>query len=530
MPFSALTIPAASLPDLLGQAAHATPHQDYLRFAERTLTYQGLHTSAARICGGFQALGVRPGDRVALLVDNCPEFVEAVFGILSLGAVVVPINTANRGTFLRHQLNDSGSVCIVVAPEHLERVQEIREELTTVTSVVVIGEAGDTTIAFEDLRAGEPVARSARPEDLAFILYTSGTTGASKGCMLSHRYLQHAGASLIDSIQREPHEVQFSTLPLFHMHAMTAGVVATLLLHGTSVIGTRFSLSRFWDQIEESKASICYVIGPMATLVAEGPDSPAAQRAYGQLRLVRGAPFTPEATRAWRERFGVAEARAGGYGMTEASPVVTMPRGVEAPAGSSGRVGDGFEMRIVDSSGAEVPPGVQGEITVRPREPHIMFEGYWGRPEATAERWQGEWFHTGDLGSVDADGWFSFGDRLKDCLRRRGENISSVEIEDALLEHPDLAEVAVHAVPSPLTEDDLKVTAVLRPGSSLVASELWEFARSRVPDFAQPRYIEFRSELPRNTIGRVQKFELRNDGVTATTWDAETAKVVPTAR
>jgi crotonobetaine/carnitine-CoA ligase len=191
------------------------------------------------------------------------------------------------------------------------------------------------------------------------------------------------------------------------------------------------------------------------------------------------------------------------------------------PPGATGRPIDCLDLRIVDDDGYEVPPGTPGEVVIRPRIPHVMFEGYWRRPEATADAFRGLWFHCGDVGKLDAEGYFYFVDRKKDYLRYRGENISSHELEMTFRTHPDIADAAVHAVPSKLSEDDVKATLIMRDGAAATERDICLWAIDKLPFFAVPRYIEFRAELPRNAVGRVLKFELRAEGVTARTWDRE---------
>jgi crotonobetaine/carnitine-CoA ligase len=233
----------------------------------------------------------------------------------------------------------------------------------------------------------------------------------------------------------------------------------------------------------------------------------------------------PDVDRVWRERFGCATF-SGGYGLTEASLLSVVPAGEENKPGAAGKPnGEEFEVRLVDDDGLEVPVGEVGEIVCRPTAPNLMFAGYWRRPEATVEALSDLWFHTGDLGRLDADGFLTFVDRRKDSLRRRGENISSFEMEKTLYGHPAVKDVAVHAVPSDVGEDDVKVTVVLRDGAEVGEEELCRWVAERVPYFAIPRYVELRADLPRNPVGRVLKYQLRDEGVTAATWDREAAGV-----
>lgn len=503
-------------------AAEQHPNRVFLGFDDEELTYRSLVERAGAIASGLSARGVGAGDRVASLLDNRPEAVLAWFAANWLGAIHVPLNTALRGAFLAHQLTDAAPGVLIVEADLLARVTEVLDDLPTPPQLIVVGAdqvTYPTFTALEDFPGCEPEATD--PGAVSVILYTSGTTGPSKGCMLSHAYLRHAGETVAWSIGREQHEVQWNCLPLFHMHAMSATVVATLLLRSTSVVARRFSLSGFWPAIEASSAVITYVIGPMAQLIASAEDTPASLRCRGQLRLVRGAPFPPDAAQVWRERFGVREVCVGGYGMTEAAPVVSMPPGSEGPSGAAGLPAPDFEVRVVDDDDQPLPAGDVGEVVVRPGKDHIMFEGYWGRPEATHQRWRNGWFYTGDLGRFDDQGYFYFVDRKRDSLRRRGENVSSFELETAIRQHPAVADIAVHAVPSPLTEDDIKATVVLKPGTAISEAALWRWLVDRIPDFARPRYVEFRPDLPRNAVGRVLKYQLREQGVTSATWDAE---------
>jgi crotonobetaine/carnitine-CoA ligase len=269
------------------------------------------------------------------------------------------------------------------------------------------------------------------------------------------------------------------------------------------------------------------LLGSMGALIADMPDTPEMLRCKGQLRVVHGAPFPPALQQIWQERFGAERVGGNSYGLTECYPLTTLQVGTPAPPGSSGRANDeDFDVRLFDDHDREMAPGEVGEVVCRPRRPNVMFKGYWRRPEAVAAVTRNLWFHTGDLGRFDEDGFFFFVDRKKDYLRRRGENISSQEIEQAVLAHPALAEVAVHAVPSDLTEDDLKVTAVLAPDEKLSEVDLFEWLKDRVPYFALPRYIEFRAALPVSPLGRVHKYKLRDEGCTPATWDREQSGVV----
>jgi crotonobetaine/carnitine-CoA ligase len=344
--------------------------------------------------------------------------------------------------------------------------------------------------------------------------------------MLSHRYHEVLARQIGLCWRRTANDVVWTPLPLFHFNAIVTAVLGPLIYGGRAAIERRFSVSRFWPEMNRTGATVTSTLGTMAYLLAHDVDRPEMPRsgragANGSLRLIGAAPLPVEVDTILKHRFGV-ETFSGAYGTTEASLVSWQPPGIENKPNAAGLVNDAyFDVRIFDDDDHEMPRGTDGEIVLRPKRPHSMFEGYWGRPDATVAASRNWWYHTGDIGRVDEDGYLFFVDRKADYLRRRGENISSFEVERVLMGHGALADVAVHAVPSPLTEDDLKVTATLKDDATVTAEELFRWCIDELPYFALPRYIEFRAELPRSPVGRVLKRELRAEGVTDATWDAE---------
>lgn len=500
------------------------PTGPYLEFdGGATLSAADVDALAARCAAGLAARGVARGDRVATLLDNGIEIVVTFFAATRLGAVLVPINTAYKGEFLRHQLADSGAVVLVHDSVYAGRVDEVVPAVPSLRSCVATGAGWDGLLASGSGTAAAAV--DVGPAELAMLVYTAGTTGASKGCMLSHNYVVCLARQIATTWQRRPDDVVWTPLPLFHLNAWVIAVVGTLLVGGRAAIARRFSVSRFWAEMNRCGATIASLLGAPAVFVANAADDPEQER-NATLRLVAAAPMSASVDAVYRDRFGVATFSAG-YGLTEVSLISLLPPGEANRPGAAGRVNDAeFEVAVLDDDDAPADVGTVGEIVVRPRRPNVMFEGYWGRPDATVAQSRNWWFHTGDLGRVDADGFLYFVDRKKDYLRRRGENVSSFEMEAALLAHPDIAEVAVHAVASPdATEDEVKVTAVLSPGATLTPEELCRWSMERVPWFAVPRYVEVRTDLPRNPVGRVLKYALRSEGVTAATWDRVAAGV-----
>jgi crotonobetaine/carnitine-CoA ligase len=322
----------------------------------------------------------------------------------------------------------------------------------------------------------------------------------------------------------------WTPLPLYHYNAILTAVLGPMLSGGRSAISRKFSVSAFWPEMNRVGATITSTLGTMAYLLAHDIDRPemprsGAPQANTTLRTLGAAPMPVEVERIITERFGV-RTFSGAYGVTEASLISWQPPGVSNRPNAAGILNDEyFDVRIFDDDDNELPAGTDGEIVIRPKRPHVMFEGYWGRPDATVATSGNWWYHTGDIGHVDDDRYLYFVDRKADYLRRRGENISSFEVERILMSHGALADVAVHAVPSKMTEDDLKITATLKHDASLTEAELFTWAIDELPYFALPRYIEFRAELPRSPVGRVLKRELRDEGVTPATWDVETSGI-----
>jgi crotonobetaine/carnitine-CoA ligase len=505
------------------------PDGPYLDFEGTAFTAREIDGASNRLAHVLADLGIRAGDRVATLLENRPEQVVTFFAALKLGAVQVPINTAYKGEFLRHVLADSGARVLVVQGDFASRLAEVAGDgLPELGAALLVG-APDAVVDQIPVRdwdaalagASEmpPPDAGVAPSDLACFIYTAGTTGPSKGCMLPQHYIVSLADQIARAWQRRADDVVLTPLPLFHFNAISVCVVGTLVVGGSASIARRFSVSRFWPEVRRTGATMVSMLGSLAILVANADDHP--DQTGHRLRLCAAAPMPPDTDRAWRERFGCATF-SGGYGLTEASLISLLPAGETNPPGAAGKPNDvEFDVRLVDDRDVPVAVGETGEIVCRPKGPNLMFAGYWRRPEATVEVLRNLWFHTGDLGRLDADGFLYFVDRKKDYLRRRGENISSFEMEKTFIGHPDIRDVAVHAVPSEQGEDEVKVTAVLQDGSTLTEEQLCEWCVDKVPYFAVPRFIEFREDLPRNPVGRVLKYELRDDGVTDRTWDRE---------
>jgi crotonobetaine/carnitine-CoA ligase len=532
-----LTEPQHTLIGLLEQRLASDPDGPYLDVCGTKSTAADVHLTARRITAVLRDLGVQAGDRVATLCENSAEAMFAWWGTIAAGAISVPINSAYKGDYLRHQLADAGCRVLVVQGELASRASAVAGDLPALEHVIVAGPPDDVVTgahvhdwdAVLQAAPAEP-DRDRRPSDLGTFIYTGGTTGPSKGCMLSHNYHVALARQIATCWRRTPDDVVWTALPLFHYNAIATAVVGTLDAGGSAAISRRFSVSGFWPDMNRVGATVVSMLGTMAYLVANDEDRPemprsGAPEANTSLRLIGAAPLPVDIDRKLRDRFGVATF-SGAYGVTEASLVSWSPLGVENRPNAAGIVNDEyFDVRIFDDDDGELPRNTDGEIVLRPKRPHVMFEGYWGRPDATVATSRNWWYHTGDIGRIDDDGYLFFVDRKADYLRRRGENISSFEVEKILVKHDAIADVAVHAVPSELTEDDLKVTAILVAGGDLTEEQLFRWCIDELPYFALPRYIEFRAELPRSPVGRVLKRVLRDEGVTDSTWDVEASGI-----
>jgi len=524
--------------DLLRQCVDECPDQLFVEFGLDTYTYSEVWNQATQLATGFRALGIGSGRTVATMFDNHVDALCSWLGVNLAGGIWVGINTALRGEFLRHVVADTRADLVLCEEEFLARFSIIEEGLPDLRTILwrgngdgsdLVARVANDSIESYRLDASDLGWFEPKPADTSCLVYTGGTTGPSKGCIISHNQMCNIARRTIESSGRTSDEVNWNPLPMFHLNLTATTIVATMLVRGSASIPKRFSLSGFWPDMVRTGARVVNLLGSMGSFIAHMPETPEmAACEFGQIRVLYGSPFPPELEAIWRRRFGV-ELVGNVYGQTEAVPQTTLPHQIarDAPPGSSGKRNDqDFDVRIFDENDRELGPDQVGEVVCRPKRPNVMYKGYWGRPDATWDAMQNLWFHTGDLGRFDDQGFFYFVDRKKDYLRRRGENISSAEMEAVYGEHPAITEVAVHAVPSEVSEDDVKVTAVLVDEHALTAEELFEWSKLRVPYFALPRYIEFRPELPKSPTGRVHKYVLRDEGCTAATWDRERSDVV----
>ena len=514
---------------ILARAVANYPDNTWLDFQGETYTYADMDRRSTRLAHGLAARGVVQGDRVCSLLDSNVDSVSLWLAANKLGAIHVPVNTAYKGSFLSHQFDDAGAQVLVMEPDYALRLSNIEDDLPQARTVLVRGD--DLPLPdykrlqaerLSDAYVGNdaPLPDVNKPGDLCMLIFTGGTTGPSKGCMISHNYACNVARQILKREARNQDTINWTPLPFFHMNALAGSILSCAMVGARVAVFPRFSVSKFWDDIERSGATIVNLLGSMLTFIANAPDSEAARRCFGQVYAVRGSPFPLEIQRKWKERFGVTVTGSHNYGLTEAARVTSLADDIVGPPGNAGQVNEDFEVRIVDEDDNEVPVGQPGEIIIRPRHPDIMFSGYWNRPEDTLKIMRNLWLHSGDIGRMDENGFMFFVDRKKDYLRRRGENISSQELEATFKKHDAIKDVAVHAVFAG-SEDEVKATITLKDGIHISEQELCEWCLDKVPYFAIPRFIEFRSDLPRNPVGRVLKYQLRDEGCTPNTWDRE---------
>ncbi len=505
--------------------AKSRPTDRFVRFESSDLTYNQFHLNGNKAANAFIQLGMTKGDTVAVMLPNSPEFLAVWLGLTRIGVIEVPINTAFRGDLLTYILNKAECKAIVISSKWVERINQIESDLLHLQHVIVV-EDGKIPIphnmgwySFEELisRASEnDIDILIQPEDPSLILFTSGTTGPSKGVILTHSANFSVAKTACELMKYGPEDRLFTAFPLFHVNARYTTILVALLVDCDVIMHSKFSASRFWDICRREQITAFNFMGSLLTMLMKQPERD--DDADNPVQKAFGAPTPLEIYEAFEERFQVKISEV--YGSTELGTALYNPAS-SFRKGSCGFPVPIYEVEIHDEHGNPCPPGIVGEIVARPKKSNIMFSGYYGMPEATVESWRDLWFHTGDIGRKDEDGYFYFIDRKKDVVRRRGENISSYEVERVINDHPKVLESAVIGVPSELSEEEVVAVIVVKEGQTLTPEELLDFCQARMAHFAVPRYIRFVYELPKNTSQRVEKYKLRKEGITEDTWDRE---------
>ena len=501
----------------LGKWAAETPDRPYMTIVGETFSFAEMNSRSRAVARGLSRRGLNEGKRLMLFLPNCREFVFSWFAASVLGAVTVPVNFNLKGTLLDYTINDCKPDGLIIHHSLLAVLDTLQPEVrASLAWIAVVGESAPLDqqfIAFDSLYEHEGPDPEI-PGDfrrLQAISYTSGTTGPSKGVLCSNSAAFCSGHNFIDVMAFAQNDILYAPLPLFHGMSSRQGSIPALVVGAHIVIDEHFSASRYFQRATEVGATLGMVVHALVPLLKVQPPGQ-----FDRRHKIR-AMFNTRHDREFEERFGVHMVEA--FAMTETSYLLKTPY-PERKWGSTGRAHPDWDLRLVDAEDFPVPVGVPGELVARPRKPYIMMEGYLNKPEVTLHAWRNGWFHTGDMMWQDEEGYFFYMDRDKDRIRRRGENVSSAEIETCVCTHPDIAEAAALPHPAGDGEDEIRILVVRRSGSKLQAGELWDWLRERLPKFMQPRFIEFVTELPRTGTSKLNKQQLVKQGLGANAWDA----------
>lgn len=500
------------LATLLRKKAEKNGDRPALHFAQRTLSYRDLDRETEEIASGLSRSGLAPGDRVATLLFNTPEFPLVWFGAAKAGIVLVPLNTALKGEILRYELTDSAPKGIVLDRRLWPSYEPLREELGIGLEWIADVEGqGDAlpkgTRPYSELPSERPLrpVPAIRPSDPLSIMYTSGTTGPPKGAIIPHEKQIVTPYEIGLRSRLRPGSVLFTALPLFHCNAQEITLLSAFLNDLPSAFDERFHASKYWEVAAGFGATHVSLLVSMVNVLFKQPEKASDTRHPVRTALTAGATkaIWPE----FERRFGLTIVEL--YGMTECGCTTLMNPPDRIRVGSVGLPLGFVEADVVDDDDRTVPPDTRGELVVRPKAPFSMFLGYLNKPEKTVEAWRNLWFHTGDYVTRDADGYYYFVDRKKDVIRRRGENLAPYDVETVLNRHPAVFESVVVGVPSPLGEEDVKAFVQVRPGATVPPKELFEFCVEHLPFFMVPKYLEFLDEIPKTANLKAQRYVLR---------------------
>ncbi|MDJ0878775.1 MAG: AMP-binding protein [Halieaceae bacterium] len=512
-----------TFPSILRRQAEENGDTVFLVNDYQSITFAEADELTDRLAGGLRALGVRAGDRIALYLGNCPEFVLVTLAANKLGAIWVPISTDYRGEWLHDTLERSRCRVLVADPERAARLEELEDFKRYGTPVCVDEGNAPGWLRYVDLLRSVPIAEPVKHEygDTCAILWTSGTTGRSKGVMQNYngwiRAIDQGASLMFDS---EEGDIIYCALPLFNTGAWITSVYRALIEGIPCVIEARFSAREFWSRIAKFRATQTFLIGAMSVFLWEQPKS--RDDAKTTLSKAMIVPCPPDLRDPFEQRFRL-KILTSGLGMSECQLIANQlgSRG-KLPPHSLGYPPPDIDLRLCNDYGYEVPDGEPGEICIRPLAPHVLFNGYFDNPEATAMAFRDDFFLTGDMARRDPDtGALYFVDRKKDVVRFAGRNISSLEVEGVVRNHPLVQDVAAYGIPSAEveSEDELKIDVVLKSGEELPPEQLCDYIAESAPHYFVPRYLEYMFKLPYTPTNKVQKFKLRERGVTPTTWD-----------
>ncbi|MCH8029833.1 MAG: AMP-binding protein [Candidatus Dadabacteria bacterium] len=522
------------LAKILQKRAEELGDKPFLQFQnEPPISFREINDLANKVANALIASAVEKGDRVAVLLPNSADYVAVWFGILKAGAVMAPVNNAYKMDFLEYIIDNSDAKVLFISEELLERVAPIQDSIQQVEKIVVwtkqrTSEFDSKAVTSKPLFSYTELIESSsarEPEvetsfvDVARLMYTSGTTGRSKGAFKSNAADYYSANGYSELMDIDPDDVLFTCLPLFHSNAQVLSVYPALIAGCKIVVYERFSTTNFWKWMKASGATVFNLLGAMSYFLWR--QEPIPEEREHNVRLTLISPSPHDILEEYMERFNIKILE--GYGLTETGVVTYMPPDEPFRLSSCGKTAPGYEIKIVNpETDEELERGQVGEIVVRPRIPNIMLYHYHKMPEKTVEDFRNFWYHTGDAGRMDSDDYVYFVDRVKDYIRKRGENISSLEVEKIVCRHPAIAEAAAFGVSAgegKYAEDELMIVAVKKPGSEIDPEDLAKHCEELMPYFMVPTLIRFVNKLPKTPTERVRKHILKQEGVTSDTWD-----------
>jgi crotonobetaine/carnitine-CoA ligase len=501
----------------VGRVAVLTEHEQ--------ITYDQLDERVNRVGNALAAMGITKGDKVCVMLPNIPEFLYAWWGNAKLGGITVPLNTALKDEGLAYIINHSDAETLILSHRYLSALEEMRDSLSQLKRIIVLGPEDQRAanlptgaIDFGELLTAPTASpmKEVWSDDIDSIMYTSGTTGLPKGVI--HRHSRCYGGFVLPIMTGyAEQDVVYNMLPLFHIGGQNMAWMA-LVSDTTVALAERFSARRFWQDVRTYGATFTLFLGAMIPILHKQPPRPDDHANPLRVALSAAAPRT-----IWEEferRFDVKIVEL--YSQTEGGFLLNADAKAAGKVGSMGKPSAGYEVKVVDEQDRELPPGAVGELIYRPAAGSGLTE-YYKNPAATAEKTRGGWIRSGDLAYQDDDGYFFFVDRKNDFMRRRGENISSFEVEKIINSHPQVLESAAYAIPSELGEDEVIVAVVLQPDAELDPLDLIQYCEAHMAYFMIPRYIRVVDAFPKTSTERTMKYQLKSQGVTRDTWDREAA-------
>lgn len=497
--------------------AEKNPDKPFLYFEDEVLTYEEFDQKINQAANAFLDMGVKKGQRVCLMLPNVPEFLYGWFGLAKIGAVMVPINIAFKENETGYILNHSEAVGVIVDSEHLPIVREIKKKSKTLKWIACI----DPVSNMEDIHLFyqffETMPKTLKfimlkHNDMAQIVYTSGTTGFPKGAIHAHKDFTLTGEAFLLCAGIGAEDRVLTILPLFHVNAQYYSTMGALAAEASLILVRKFTASNFWDQAVYYGATEFNFIGAIGRILCARPEN--EFQPEHQISTAYGAPVTPDVYEAFTKRFRIPNVIEG-YGLTEVPRVSQNPIGgkikmnsIGCPAKHPDPSVTFSEIKIVDNDGKELETGEIGEIIVRSP---VMMQGYFKDEAKTREAIDGGWFYTGDYAYKDKDGYLFFIDRKKDIIRRKGENISSREVETIINANEKVLEAAVIAVPSELGEDEVMACIVLKENQIMNPEEIIDWCKEHLANFKVPRYMQFRDNLPKTPTQRIAKYILKQE-------------------